>query len=138
MRYCGRLFSENELLAIHSLIAANPQATRAALSRIVCEYLNWRRIDGRLKDMTCRVAMLRMHDHGLITLPVPRNSNINGKAHLYVTKQIPKFNPPLCIPAKAFSDLRIESVQNKKQSLLWNEYVQKFHYLVSIRKHITL
>lgn len=129
MRFCGRLFSQDELTAIRSLIAANPQATRAALSRIVCEYLNWRRIDGRLKDMTCRVAMLRMQDHNLIRLPAPRNTNINGKAHLYVTKQIPEFNPPLCIPAHAFGDLRIEPVQNKKHSLLWNEYVQKFHYL---------
>ncbi len=129
MRFCGRLFSQSERTAIRSLIAANPQATRAALSRIVCEYLNWRRIDGRLKDMTCRVAMLRMQDHGLIRLPDPRNTNINGKAHLYVTKQIPEFNPPLCIPPKDFINLRIEPVQNKKQSLLWNEHVQKFHYL---------
>ena len=33
--------------------------------------------DGRLKDMSCRVAMLRMHRDGLIELPAPRRRNGN-------------------------------------------------------------
>jgi hypothetical protein len=44
------------------------------LSQLVCEALNWRRPDGRLKDMSCRVAMLRMQDDGLIQLPPPLTS----------------------------------------------------------------
>ena len=37
---------------------------RAGLSRAVCEQLAWRRPDGRLKEMSCRVAMLRMAADG--------------------------------------------------------------------------
>ena len=62
MRYCGRDFSASEIESIRTLISEHPGANRARLSRMACEKLNWRRPDGRLKDMSCRVAMLRMHD----------------------------------------------------------------------------
>jgi len=74
MRYCGRNFSAAELADIQRLIASNPEDSRAALSRRVCELLHWYRQDGRLKDMSCRVAMLRMQDDGLVKLPPPRQA----------------------------------------------------------------
>jgi hypothetical protein len=42
--------------------------TRAHLSRLVCEALDWRKPDGGMKDMRCRVVMLRMHEQGIIAL----------------------------------------------------------------------
>ena len=42
------------------------ESGRTQLSRIVCDMLNWRQPNGHLKDMACRVAMLRMQDDGLI------------------------------------------------------------------------
>jgi len=69
-RYCGRSFSRAELDQIRELIAANPAALRAELSRLVCAKLGWSREDGRLKDMSCRVAMLRMQADGLLQLPL--------------------------------------------------------------------
>ena len=65
MRYCGRGFSSAEIHCILQIIEAHPTATRARLSRLVCEQLDWRRDDGRLKDMSCRVAMLRMQGRPL-------------------------------------------------------------------------
>ena len=65
-RYCGRRFDATELDTIRSLIEANGEATRAALARMVCEVLDWLRPDGRRKDMSCRLAMLRMHRDGLL------------------------------------------------------------------------
>ena len=60
LRYCGRRFTDFEVESIGRLIADNPGTNRAELSRLVCELLGWRRPDGRLKDMSCRVAMIRM------------------------------------------------------------------------------
>ena len=45
MRYCGRNFSAAELADIQRLIASNPEDSRAALSRRVCELLHWYRQD---------------------------------------------------------------------------------------------
>ena len=59
-RYCGRDFSADDMHAITRLIEQHPAAKRAFLSRRVCEMFNWLKPDGGLKEMTCRVAMLRM------------------------------------------------------------------------------
>jgi hypothetical protein len=72
MRYCGRDFTPAEIDLIRELLAT-PQINRAPLSREVCERLGWRRDNGNLKDMSCRVALNRMHADRLISLPPPRN-----------------------------------------------------------------
>ena len=69
-RYCGRDFSVEEQALIIELITNNPSMNRTDLSRDVCRMLSWYKTDGGLKDMSCRVAMLRMQDDGLIQLPV--------------------------------------------------------------------
>ena len=72
-RYCGRNFSGQEMEQLRDLIAEDPKRTRAQLSRLACRLLQWRKPDGGLKEMSCRVAMLRMHREGLLQLPPPRN-----------------------------------------------------------------
>ena len=72
-RYCARVFSDAELALIRTLIAEHdPPLNRAALSPVVCERLHWRKPDGGLKDMSARVALLRMHREGVIALPPAR------------------------------------------------------------------
>lgn len=80
--YCGRSFSAAELAVIRELIADHPGLNRAQLSRLVCERLEWRRPDGRLKDMSCRVAMLRMAADGVLELPAPLKRNGNAKPYI--------------------------------------------------------
>lgn len=129
MRYCGRDFGASELDTIRALIAERPTANRARLSRLVCETLDWRRSDGHLKDMSCRVAMLRMQDDGLIQLPPPRNGNNNGKRYRRRTPQGEPELFSLVASAGALADLRLEPVTDRTQSHLWNEYIDRYHYL---------
>ena len=70
-RYCGRDFSGEEMGQLRALIAEDAGRTRAQLSRLACRLLEWRKADGGLKEMSCRVAMLRMHREGLLQLPPP-------------------------------------------------------------------
>ncbi len=68
-RYCGRDFSAAELDLIRALAAPrDPAPGGRALSRAVCERLGWRKPDGGLKDMSARVALLRMQRDGLLDL----------------------------------------------------------------------
>jgi hypothetical protein len=129
MRYCGREFSAADLCSIRELIVQRPTATRALLSRLVCEQLGWRRGDGRLKDMSCRVAMLRMQDDGLLQLPPPRNGNNNGKPYLRRT-QLAEPAPPLqAASPKRLGDLQLQLVTDRHDSHLHNEFLERYHYL---------
>ena len=42
-RYYGRDFTVGEMALLRTLIAAEPQPTRAALSREFCQRIGWRR-----------------------------------------------------------------------------------------------
>ena len=129
MRYCGRDFNASQMETIRTLIAGHPTANRARLSRLVCEVLDWRRPDGRLKDMSCRVAMLRMRDDGLIQLPPPQNGNNNGKPYRRRTPQADPELFPVVGSAGGLLDLHLELVTERSQSHLWNEYIERYHYL---------
>lgn len=75
---CGRLFTREELDLIRKIISSDPQATRVQISREVCAALSWVKPDGGLKEMSCRVALLRLHRSGIIQLPPPRGPHYNG------------------------------------------------------------
>ena len=66
--YCGREFSPEDIQTIKLLMEHHPSLKRRPLSRKVCERLGWLKPNGELKDMTCRVALLRMQADGLIAL----------------------------------------------------------------------
>lgn len=127
-RYCGRLFTAEEMALISRLIAGPGKPNRAQLSRLVCDELRWFRPDGHRKDMACRVAMLRMHRDGLITLPSPLKGNCNGRIS---PKSTAACDPreQLTLPAGAFGELQFRLVNTPRDSAAWNELIHRYHYL---------
>lgn len=127
-RYCGRLFTSAEIERIRGLIAAEPKRNRAQLSREVCDILGWLRPDGRPKEMSCRVAMLRMDRDGIITLPPPVVGNRNGRIRPRLTSRSdPEL--PIRVAAGCLGDLEFRIVENRRDSSLWNELIERYHYL---------
>ena len=57
-----------EINQMQDIIAENQHISRGQLSRQVCERLNWRSANGKLKEMSCRVALLRMQRQGHMNL----------------------------------------------------------------------
>jgi len=127
-RYCSRLFDEKEIEQIRRIIGADDRPSRTEISRRVCRELHWLRPNGRLKDMSCRVALLRMQRDGLITLPSPANGNGNGKIRIPFTKLSEQASPIVgCVGQ--LHDLQLQPVLNPKNSRLWNELIARYHYL---------
>ena len=125
-RYSGRDFSAEELASIRALIANNPTCTRADLSRLTCRALHWYKADGGLKEMSCRVAMLRMQDDGLIQLPAPTGERPRSRIEF-----TPQTAPQAVIeqPANHLTPLQFCPVVSRAHSRLWNEYIHRYHYL---------
>ena len=126
-RYCGRRFTGEEIGQLCALIADNPGRTRAQLSRLACRLLQWRKADGGLKEMSCRVAMLRMHREGLLQLPPPRNRKGGSSRIEHTFWSAPQ--PPLSRPVHELPGVHLEPVLSRPDSTLWNEYIDRYHYL---------
>lgn len=129
LRYCGREFTALEVEGIRALIADNPSANRARLSRLVCEAIGWRRIDGRLKEMNCRVVMLKMQEDGLLHLPPPQTRNNNGKPYRRRTSDAEPGLFSVVASAGALEAVHLDLVSGRTQSHQWNEYIDRYHYL---------
>lgn len=72
MQVMGRDFSEDILCRIRTRVQGEPELTRSALSREVCDWMQWHAPDGRPKEVGCRVALLKLARRGLIELPEPK------------------------------------------------------------------
>ncbi len=127
-RYCGRLFTVEEIEQIRSLIASHPKDHRAQLSRLLCDELRWLRPDGRRKDMSCRVAMLRMEKDGLIELPRPLKGNGNGRNRPRLTRASDP-QAPISGSVGSLGQLSLRPVDTPGESALWNELIERYHYL---------
>lgn len=132
MRINGQEFSREIIREIRLIIKKEPELSRGKLSRRVCEEFNLRSSNGRLKEMSCRVALLELERTGQVVLPEPgpsppRKARDNGS-------KIKEIEPPI-IEDNLSGLGRIEIVKiesrHSKLSRKWNELMDKYHYLGS-------
>lgn len=128
MKYSGRHFTVEELETIREWIAHDPKLNRAELSRRFCRTFNWLKINGGLKDMSCRVAMLRMQDDHLLQLPKPQNKAPCSKTLIKHT-ELTRPQTTIDSPVHQLSELTLHRVVGRRQAALWNEYIDRYHYL---------
>ena len=119
MQYCGRSFSTPDIELIRGLIAGG--LNRFHLSRVFCEKTAWRKPDGGLKEMSCRVALLKMERDGHILLPPPQRPANN---HLKKPKEM-----PLPLPTTGNVGTLALEIVTRTTSPLWNAYIDRYHYL---------
>jgi len=128
MRICGQEFSDALIERIRGTVAADPDISRCALSSQVCEWLNWRAPNGKLKAMSCRVALRKLEQKGILTLPPARNGptvkpdsrtepSVETKA---LNLSLRELGPVQLIPV---------SSRYSKHSRIWNGLMQQYHYL---------
>lgn len=126
----GRHFGGGELLRIRAIVQGSPQAHRFELSKQVCEALNWRQPNGRLKDRACRDVLARLHGLGFLHLPPPRRAPVRRRRVVLTQNTAPR--PEVSIRARDIDGAALSMVTgsgNAKQERLWNEYIERYHYL---------
>lgn len=116
---------------IQATIEREPGISRVALSRRVCGWLGWKNAKGEYKEMSCRVALLRLDRRGVIRLG-PLNHPAPGRKKRELSE-------PLVSPEPIFCDLselgpvalvKVGSADSKA-SRRWNELMERYHYLGS-------
>jgi hypothetical protein len=116
---------------VRGLIADNPAASRAALSRLVCEKFDWRGHDGRLRAMRCRVVMLRMQEAGLIQLPQTHRRLYALQKDTWARDAAAYPNVIMDTPVQLLENLTIALVcaTDRHLSRRWNANIAAYHYL---------
>lgn len=131
MHIDGGNFTVEVLARINRAVEDEPTLSRAALSRQVCEWLDWRAPNGRLKQMSCRVALSKLEHRGVIRLPPPRDRSFArrlGPTTAAVLAEPAALEGPLT-EIGPVELIKIGSADSKV-SRVWNE-LMRHHYLGS-------
>lgn len=129
----GRTFSHDELLQIRAIVETSSDEHRFALSKKVCEVLDWRQLNGRLKDRSCRDVLLKLHETGFLRLPARRRPPTRRRPISITAKTDPRPVPvfgPRNIDLESFSIVTGSGRRgNRPEESFWNEFVERYHYL---------
>jgi Druantia protein DruA/Transposase Tn5 dimerisation domain/Transposase DNA-binding len=129
MTICGQTWSPQILQRIQRTVDTEPGLSRRALSRRVCEWLNWRSPLGKLREVSCRVALLKLHRRGKLELPAAKPAVISRRV-----RPLPAPAPEAVPPETPLSVLqpvslvRIDSADSAA-SRTWNALMNGYHYL---------
>jgi hypothetical protein len=75
-----------------------------------------------------RVALLRLARGGLVELPAPRNGNANGRRVQWPEGDIAQWQA-VDGSVEQLGAVELELVRGTQQSRLWNELIERYHYL---------
>lgn len=121
----GRVFAPELIERIQEAQRANPQWTRCRLAREVCQWMDWRSAVGKLKEMSCRKALLKLHRQGRIKLPVPtRHIEFRAKSCERV-----ELESTSRIKITRIQQLEVVAVRGTQLSAQWNKLVSDHHDL---------
>lgn len=128
MTICHLEFSEALVAKITETIKAEPNISRRRLSQRICEWRNWRSSNGKLREVTCRKALVELHRRKLIELP-------DCREYAFHTRRARPSELPSLVPVDgSLADLGpVELIPirstSSKNSRIWNALFDAFHYL---------
>jgi Domain of unknown function (DUF4338)/Transposase DNA-binding/Transposase Tn5 dimerisation domain len=131
MNICGQHFSSSIAARIQQTVCQDPALSRLALSRQICEWLDWRSPNGRLKDMSCRKALLKMQKMGIIALPGAQKRV--GFEHKVTDQMAPPVTPQLNCSLANLGEVSVYPVSSRyaQESKIWSALLEHYHRLGS-------
>ncbi len=129
LTYRGRVVSAQDVAFIQTLIDAHPEASRRALSSMLCERWDWRQPNGQLRDMVCRSLMLALHRGGHIALPPVRCQPPNNVVARRRPDALAVDTRPLRATLAELKPLAIRQVRGTPQERLFSALLESYHYL---------
>ena len=127
--FSGRRFSSSELSLIQEVVESCVGLSRMELAQTVCELLDWKRPNGRLKARECREFLERLEDGGHLELPEKRRGKpIGTRTRIPHTER----GDPAETLEGELGDIQpvvLELVRSVEQRLLFRELVGRHHYL---------
>ena len=130
MGISGQRFTDEIIGRINAEVMGNPELTRGKLSRMVCEWLKWKGVDGRPKEVSCRVSLLKLQRRGIIDLPKARPASFI-KISAGSDEKI--FRTEINGALEDIGHIELVAIESgdEAKSRLWNRMMEEHHYIGS-------
>lgn len=128
-KFCGQNVNEEQIGEIAEIIMTFPRLSRTELANTICELFSWKRSNGKLKCVECRLFLEDLDKKGIISLPECRKKYANkGMAKLPRTAEA-DVKPAIRANLRELSPISLIRVESREQRRLWYEYIDRYHYL---------
>jgi len=113
------------------VIKNNQGKSRRHISKRICEVINWRQLNGKLKDTACREALRRMNEAGIIDLPrlrlnPPQKSRSPKDRWKGIFKERKE---PIEGSLSNLQEITLQMATRTTEKRFWNYLIDKYHYL---------
>jgi hypothetical protein len=127
----GRQITHAELKAARQTVRLCSGLSRLELARTICEHWDWVTASGTHKVTACLKVLEEWEQQGLLRLPGKRKMTRwnTDQASGAVATQRTEPGTPLVGRLKEAGSVWLEVVQGQGAARLWNEYVDRYHYL---------
>ena len=112
----------------HTTLTFITSLSLTELARTICELLEWKRPNGRLKKHECRLLLEKLSVADLVNPPPLRVSGPRGPRVVVPTENGAE-REPVTGSAGELAPLTLTVVRSGPESALWNEFVARYHYL---------
>ena len=126
----GRSFTSDEINLICETTKTFSNLSLTELSRTLCELLEWKRPNGKLKWEECRALLERLNADGVISIPKPRSSGSPGPRKVNTSAHV-ELETPVTGSAGEFEPLSLHLVQasSRELSSIFKQLIARWHYL---------
>ena len=127
--FCGRVLTASELSLVRQIIADFPRLSQAELAHTICELLEWRRPNGKLKSPECVEWLQKWQEHDCLpSLPELRVTKPRG-AHRFHADPQSDPQPPLRGRLADYQPLRLQLIEDLAGRRLFQQFIQRYHPL---------
>jgi len=124
----GRYFSKKELAYVQQTVKTFSNLSQTELAETLCEHLHWVTAKKRNKINACLSALAKLEKLGYITLPAKRaQKKRESRAIAWTSQSAPGI--PIECELDSLGRIQLERVTDKADVSLWNELVDRHHYL---------
>jgi hypothetical protein len=126
----GRSFTPEEIDLICQTAKTFSNLSLTELSRTLCELLEWKRPNGKLKHEECRAFLERLQSDGIVSIPKLRSAGAPGPRRVNSSASIESETPvsgsvgqfePLC--------LKLVRASNREFIAIFKQLIERWHYL---------
>ncbi len=127
--FSGRTFSGEEISLIQEIVDTCSGISRRELAQTVCELLEWKRPNNRLKVKECTDFLESLESKGMLNLPEKRKKTQANVQTVIPEKLLENPFTTLSGSVEDFAPLEVQRVQTREQRDRFRELIGRYHYL---------
>jgi len=125
----GKRLTRKQIVLIQDTVKAFPALSRRELAHTLCEHLHWFTANGNNKIQSCLRALESLETRDIITLPALVDAQKRGPQKAITWTANTDEQSSVDSALKPMMPIRLQVVTDKEPVKLWNEFVDRYHYL---------